>query len=765
MKKYFLLISKSKFFLITLFLVVAFSFSIFINSANAAETGVYRIDKSSSGGGRVDNISIGSSALNFGATEGTVTLDGVVATLTGWGASSIGVAVPSQVEGVADVVVTTAEGAQLNIGTFTVNPKITSLSPSPAYVSQKVTIYGEGFRELVDCSGILTGDGNKIDVLSWSDTKLVVNLIKNKPLEVGQHQLIVKSCGDSSPFPILVKQAVCDTEKDWACTPWGPCSINGVKTRTCTQEYACDSIGTPPELSQTCTPSCTKDLWTCGDWSICSIGGTQTRTCDKVSECAIVDTPSPATSQSCAPPCYSDTWSCENWTTCSSNGSQTRFCNKTNDCATANTPSPVTSQSCTPPTPTCFEDIWSCGDWGSCSSQGMQTRSCNRTYDCPSAETSAPATSRSCVASETSSQGSNQGENTNREQILRATVKLECPTPDGKFYSQGSGTVIDDSGSILTNKHVITGTIGTCRVGFITNEDDIPSFTQIADVKRINTDASANGDMALLKIRNSKGQRFTAIDIFQGDSSNLKSGDTILPFGYPDENIYGQTITFTDGSYSGKGTTMKVPVPCDNPTQHLTINIGGFFKTMAPIDHGNSGGGAYQKSTGYFMGIPTLGSSCNPNIPSKVNYILSIKTIKGWLSSIGSYNVNQNNYANLNNYLSSVIKIEEIDVHNLQPLDAPTPDAVVSNKLVDKSKGKNISEIKDILSDLNKQPHSVQIQKESTVTGSNKENTLKQNTSSTQNVSSTPEQQPQKVPLIKRFFLWLSNLFNKLATQ
>ena len=165
------------------------------------------------------------------------------------------------------------------------------------------------------------------------------------------------------------------------------------------------------------------------------------------------------------------------------------------------------------------------------------------------------------------------------------------------------------------------------------------------------------------------------------------------------------------------------------------------------------------------MGIPTLGSSCNPNIPSKVNYILSIKTIKGWLSSIGSYNVNQNNYANLNNYLSSVIKIEEIDVHNLQPLDAPTPDAVVSNKLVDKSKGKNISEIKDILSDLNKQPHSVQIQKESTVTGSNKENTLKQNTSSTQNVSSTPEQQPQKVPLIKRFFLWLSNLFNKLATQ
>ena len=548
----------------------------------------------------------------------------------------------------------------------------------------------------------------------------------------------------------------------WSCDNWSSCSVDGQQTRSCNKTSSCEGGALSPSTTQSCTyvPPCTANDYSCDDWVACSQRGTQTRICSKMTNCQ-GGISAPTTSQSCTyvSVCTPNSWSCDPWSECSSDGIKTRDCSKISNCEDG-TPSPDTTQSCIY-TPSCNADAWTCGDWDSCSVAGIQNRSCTRTFDCPSVEDASPSTSRSCTASDTSLQSPNQNENTNRDQILRATVKLECPTPDGRFYSQGSGTIIDEYGSILTNRHVITGTIGTCRVGFITNEDDVPSFSQIADVKSVAIDASANGDMALLKIRNSTGRRFTAIDIFKGNSNNLKSGDTILPFGYPDENLYGQTITFTEGPYSGKGTTIKVPDPCDKPVRYLPINVSGFFKTTASIDHGNSGGGAYQKSTGYYMGMPTLGNSCNPSIPSRINHILSINTIKQWLSSVGSYGITQNNYANLNNYLNSTVKIEDIDVRNLRPLDALTPDAVVSNKIADKSKGREISKIETIPPNSKKKLQPNQAQKESIVIESPN---INQKIDVLQpNQDAPKKEQPPKVSRVKRLFSWLVNLFSRMA--
>jgi|GEM_PF-1756274 len=415
------------------------------------------------------------------------------------------------------------------------------------------------------------------------------------------------------------------------------------------------------KFSITITPKCTEDTWSCSNWNTCSVNGTQTRICTKTFDCPSAYTPSPSTTQSCVTTCTANSWSCGNWGACSTNGVKSRSCTKNVICD-GGVASPETTQVCTY-VPACSADTWQCDNWGVCSTNGIQTRSCNRIYDCPSAETAAPTTSRSCTPTESTNSGATATieENINRDQILKATVKLKCPI-DKQWVSQGSGTVIDEFGTILTNKHVITGTIGSCYVGFIYNEDDIPSYDEIADVKKASNDLSANGDMAILKIRNASGKKFNAVNILQGNSNNLKSGDTIVPFGYPNEDLFGTTITSTEGPYGGKGTTLSV---CKGK-----YNVSGFFKTTATIDHGNSGGGAYQKKTGYFMGIPTLGTSCYPEIPSKVNYILSINTIKTWLNSIGgNYDITKNNYSNLNNYYKETIPIESINLSSLKIVD------------------------------------------------------------------------------------------------
>lgn len=463
------------------------------------------------------------------------------------------------------------------------------------------------------------------------------------------------------------------TSDAWSCDNWNSCSVDGQQTRSCNKTSNCEGGVSSPATTQSCSYvlPCTSNSWSCGDWGFCSVNGAKTRICNKVSNCE-GGVASPAISQSCvySPPvaaCTANDWSCGSWNACSSSGSQTRSCSKISNCS-GGVSAPVTTQTCTY-IPICERDIWECDSWNECSLNGIQTRSCKKTYDCSLVENAAPPTSKSCEVSKPINNGTE--ENINREQIFKSTVKLICMI-DQKSGWQGSGTIIDQYGTILTNRHVILGTTGACKVGFIKNEDDSPSYIEMADVKRISTDSSSNGDMAILKIRNTGNKKFTAIDISQGNSDNLKSGDSIMPAGYPNEDLFGQTISFTEGAYLGKGTTLKV---CGG-----SYNVNNFFKTDALIDHGNSGGGAYQKKNGYFMGMPTLGTSCDPNIPSRVNYILSINTINKWLNSLsGGYGVTRNNFSTSKNYYSQSVDIKDINLGFVKILD-PSNNTVMLNK-------------------------------------------------------------------------------------
>ena len=301
---------------------------------------------------------------------------------------------------------------------------------------------------------------------------------------------------------------------------------------------------------------------------------------------------------------------------------------------------PETEMSCEyiPPyvPPTCDADTWECGNWSACSPQGIQTRSCNKTYDCSSAETASPATSQYCQAPNQPQPQtpSDDLEIINQSSIIKATVKLLCPVSE-TMASQGSGTVIDSDGTILTNKHVVDGTAG-CLVGFIDNYNDEPYFADrhIADIYSVSSDS----DVAILKLRNPYSRSLTAINIAGSNSNNLSLGDQITTYGYPAK--FGTKITYTSGDFSGVD--------------------GNYLKTTAIIEYGNSGGGAYLKN-GIFIGIPSAVMKGELN---SMGYILSVNKINSWLNnSPMAYNNNGNNdYAR-------VSILEDIDLSTLDSLD------------------------------------------------------------------------------------------------
>ncbi|MCK5416220.1 trypsin-like peptidase domain-containing protein [Candidatus Parcubacteria bacterium] len=524
------------------------------------------------------------------------------------------------------------DGSVINGPFYYLEPIISSVE----IVDNKITVYASrsyAYHSFSDSAGNLMFNGQNLDVTYWSRSR--IEAIASETLEnIGDIEIVVKNGYDAESKPYSTY--TCESDL-WFCNDWTTCNINGSQTRVCTKTYDCLLINTPsPTTSQSCTPECTEDTWNCSSWGACLSNEQQSRTCNKIYDCSLIDTPSPATSQSCVytSVCTSNDWSCSNWSACSTNKQQTRTCNKTSNCE-GGVSSPVTTQSCTY-TPPCTEDIWQCGNWGTCSPQGIQTRSCNRTYNCPSAETASPATSQYCqVPNQPQPQTpSDDLEIVNQSSIIKATVKLLCPV-SRTMASQGSGTIIDSDGTILTNKHVVDGTVG-CLVGFIDNYNDEPYFADrhIADIYSV----SSNSDIAILKLRNPYSKDLTAINITGGNSDNLHLGDQITTYGYPGK--FGTKITYTSGDFSGVD--------------------GNYLKTTAIIEYGNSGGGAYLKN-GTFIGIPSAVIKGDLN---SIGYILSVNKINSWLNnSPMAYNNNGNN-----NY-ARVSILEDIDLNTLDSLD------------------------------------------------------------------------------------------------
>jgi serine protease Do len=179
-------------------------------------------------------------------------------------------------------------------------------------------------------------------------------------------------------------------------------------------------------------------------------------------------------------------------------------------------------------------------------------------------------------------------------------------------HALGSGFIVDPTGYIVTNNHVVDG---AQQITVTTNDGDT------YQAKVVGRDAKT--DVAVLKIDASKTLPYVAF----GDSDQAQVGDWVVAVGNP----FGLSGTATAGIISAHGRSINEG-PYDD-----------FLQIDAPINPGNSGGPLFNQS-GQVIGIDTaiyspnggnvgIGFAIPSNMASKVVAQLRDhgKVERGWL--------------------------------------------------------------------------------------------------------------------------------------
>ena len=137
---------------------------------------------------------------------------------------------------------------------------------------------------------------------------------------------------------------------------------------------------------------------------------------------------------------------------------------------------------------------------------------------------------------------------------------------------QGSGVIVEPSGLVVTNNHVIQG---DTTVTLITSDErHVPATVVSADARQ---------DLAVLKPEGTLGR---GAELATEVDGGLRQGDRMFAIGSP----FGLQGTVTAGVVSAIGRTNQEGVP--------------MVQIDAPINPGNSGGGLFDLR-GRLVGIPT----------------------------------------------------------------------------------------------------------------------------------------------------------------
>jgi serine protease DegS len=167
--------------------------------------------------------------------------------------------------------------------------------------------------------------------------------------------------------------------------------------------------------------------------------------------------------------------------------------------------------------------------------------------------------------------------------------------------SLGSGVIVDESGHIVTNHHVIA------------NADSIRvqlADGRVADAKIVGRDPDT--DLAVLKI----DLMPLPVAVF-GRSDQLKVGDVVLAIGNP----VGLSQTVTHGIVSATSRQQLGIAPLED-----------FIQTDAPINFGNSGG-ALVDASGALVGINTAIVAKNIGVEG-IGFAIPVNMVRGVLSEI-----------------------------------------------------------------------------------------------------------------------------------
>ncbi len=150
---------------------------------------------------------------------------------------------------------------------------------------------------------------------------------------------------------------------------------------------------------------------------------------------------------------------------------------------------------------------------------------------------------------------------------------------------QGSGVILDDTGFVITNWHVIAIALGDARYSVECKLKDGRAL------KARILSHSAQHDLALLQLQMEPGARVQPVSI--GRSDGLMVGETVIAIGNPQ----GHANTVTSGVLSAIGRSIRVQAPDGQPREY-----SGLLQTDAAINQGNSGG-ALLDITGRLVGI------------------------------------------------------------------------------------------------------------------------------------------------------------------
>jgi serine protease Do len=173
--------------------------------------------------------------------------------------------------------------------------------------------------------------------------------------------------------------------------------------------------------------------------------------------------------------------------------------------------------------------------------------------------------------------------------------------PHGPRMSSGSGVIIDPSGIILTNNHVVQGG-GKVTVRLHDGREFVASSSDIM------TDPQT--DLAVVRIKAGSSLPAAAL----GNSDQLRIGDWVLAVGQP----FGLENTVTKGIVSATGRSVGI------------TRYDEFIQTDAPINPGNSGGPLINLK-GEVIGINTAISSSSGGFQG-VGFAIPVNLAK-WVST------------------------------------------------------------------------------------------------------------------------------------
>jgi putative serine protease PepD len=191
-------------------------------------------------------------------------------------------------------------------------------------------------------------------------------------------------------------------------------------------------------------------------------------------------------------------------------------------------------------------------------------------------------------------------------QVLATAV-----VPDNPFFGAqqarllGSGFVIDKSGHVVTNYHVVEGA-SKVEVGFSGGE-------MTATV--VGTDPST--DIAVLRIKRVQGRALRPLDLGNSDSVNV--GDAVVAIGNP----FGLERTVTAGIVSAIQREITAP---------NGFAIDKVIQTDAAINHGNSGG-PLLNADGKVIGVNSqIETESGGNVG--IGFAVPINTVKDVVSQL-----------------------------------------------------------------------------------------------------------------------------------